>query len=214
MSSNQGISTPTKQKSTYNHPYLIHSSASAVLSRTNTSPSVSYTALPPATPGHRTSKSMGFLRTSQSVDDLRSPEKADPQSRLDEGESKATGGSGYTSYKPPVRRKLVNRYSVSNLSDLAPRDGNDVLSSGTENDRKAGKLDMSVWEWKTRVKAEASSTRELPVSYSLYRVYLRDHKAHCLISISRIQSYGTVSYLRLPVSLTSLLKCHFFVRST
>jgi hypothetical protein len=163
-SSNQGISTPTKQKSTYNHPYLIHSSSSAVLSRTNTSPVVSYSALPPATPGHRSSKSMGFLRSSQSVDDLRSPEKVGPgdsQPGLREGQSKAKGG--YTPYTPPVRRKLVNRYSVSNLSDITSRDGNDVLS-GKESERKAGKLDMGVWEWKMGSKPEAVSNRELPVS--------------------------------------------------
>lgn len=95
------------------------------------------------------------------MDDLRSPEKAgagDSQSGLREGQSKAKGG--YTSYTPPVRRKLVNRYSVSNLSDITSRD----VLSGKESERKAGKLDMGVWEWKLGSKPEAVSIRELPVS--------------------------------------------------
>lgn len=159
LSSQHSTSTPKKQKSTYNHPYLIHSSSSAVLSRTNTSPVVNYTALPPSTPGHRTSKSMGFLRASQSVDDLRSPEKPG----RDGSNPQTKGGSGYTSYTPPVRRKLVNRYSVSNLSDLAPREEKDVIAE-KESERKTGKLDMGVWEWKMGVKAETVPTRDLPVS--------------------------------------------------
>lgn len=102
------------------------------------------------------------------MDDLRSPEKAgsgDSQSGLREGQSKAKGG--YTSYTPLVRRKLVNRYSVSNLSDITSRDANDVLS-GKESERKAGKLDMGVWEWKLGSKPEAVPTRELPVSDRLF----------------------------------------------
>lgn len=98
------------------------------------------------------------------MDDLRSPEKAgagDSQPGLREGQSKAKGG--YTSYTPPVRRKLVNRYSVSNLSDITSRDANEVLS-GKESEKKAGKLDMGVWEWKMGSKPEAVPTRELPVS--------------------------------------------------
>ena len=164
MSSTQGdVSTPKKQKSTYNHPYLIHSSSSAVLSRTNTSPSVSYTALPPSTPGHRASKSMGFLRSSQSVDDLRSPEKGETSRPLTQKERIQDGASGYTaSYTPPVRRKLVNRYSVSSLSDLTQRE-----EGGLENEqprvKATGKLDMSVWAWKTGVQTETTMTGDLLV---------------------------------------------------
>ena len=109
---------------------------------------------------------MGFLRNSQSVDDLRSPEKAgsvDSQCMSPRGDGKAKGGSSYTAYTPPVRRKLVNRYSVSNLSDIAPREGSDT-GLERESERKTGKLDMGVWEWKMGVKADAGPTRELPVS--------------------------------------------------
>jgi hypothetical protein len=167
MSSAQGdTSTPKKQKSTYNHPYLIHSSTSAVLSRTNTSPSVSYTALPQSTPGHRASKSMGFLRSSQSVDDLRSPEKGETSRHLPQKERIQDRPSGYTSsYTPPVRRKLVNRYSVSSLSDLTQSDEGGLQTEQPPS-KAAGKLDMSVWAWKTGVKTETTMTGDLLVCFT------------------------------------------------
>ena len=113
---------------------------------------------------------MGFLRNSQSVDGLRSPEKAgsvDSQCMSPRGDGKAKGGSSYTAYTPPVRRKLVNRYSVSNLSDIIPREGSDT-GLERESERKTGKLDMGVWEWKMGVKADAGPTRELPVGGAIF----------------------------------------------
>jgi hypothetical protein len=159
-SSHSSTYTPTKSNQTnYSHPYLIHTTSSAALSRNNTSPAKPINGHTHTYTGHRVSKSMGTLRSSQSVDDLRIPDSPTPGS---------PSASYPHSYHPPERRKLGSRYSISDLSDLnqpgSPLVSEKHLKDTERAEKKMGKVDLSVWEWKLQPKDASGLGRELPVS--------------------------------------------------